>query len=72
MLASLEVLQLAMPTNIDDLIRLLLLLITAIFTFLNNRQGKEIHTLVNSKMTTALGRIDELEKEIKYLKESKS
>ena len=48
--------------------KMAMLLITAIVTWMNNRQGKVIHTLVNSKMTTALNRIDELEKELKSIR----
>ncbi len=54
----------------QDNVRLALLVTTAVTSYLNNRQGKEIHILVNSKMTTALNRIEELEKEIKDLKKA--
>ncbi len=61
----------------EEIIKLLLLILTAVFSFMNNRkvkalkiQGEEIHTLVNSKMSTALQRITDLEEEIKVLRKS--
>jgi hypothetical protein len=53
---------------LTELIKLALLLATTFISYMNNRQGKIIHTLVNSKMTTALQRIDELERELKSLR----
>jgi hypothetical protein len=65
-----------LPSNPTDLInteniRLFLLLLIAVMTYLNNKQGKIIHTLVNSKMTAALEKIASLEKEVAGLKGEK-
>lgn len=47
--------------------------ISFVMGLLNHFQGKEIHTLVNSKMTAALAEIERLKKLVdpKYVEEAK-